>query len=139
MVKSYKVLMLVENCSVPFDNRVWAEAITLRDQGFQVTVISPKGSSRDRESHACVEDIHIYRYRIPPTTSSIGYILEYTISLLMTFLLSFKVLIMHGFDVIHAANPPDVFFIIGMFYRLLGKKFIFDQHDLSPEIFQVKF
>ncbi len=59
--------------------------------------------------------------------------------MLMTFLLSFKVLFRHGFDVIHAANPPDMFFLIGLFYRLFGKKFVYDQHDLSPEMFQVKF
>src|SRR5579863_6799114 len=58
---------------------------------------------------------------------------------LMTFLMGFKVLIRHGFDVIHAANPPDMFFLIGLFYRLLGKKYIFDQHDLAPEMFVVKF
>ncbi|HKF36158.1 MAG TPA: glycosyltransferase family 4 protein, partial [Ktedonobacteraceae bacterium] len=57
----------------------------------------------------------------------------------MTFLLSFRVLFQRGFDVIHAANPPDIFFLIGLFYRLLGKKYIFDQHDLSPEMFKVKF
>lgn len=55
----------------------------------------------------------------------------------MTFCLSLKVLFRHGFDFIHAANPPDLFFVIGLFYRLFGKKFIFDQHDLSPELFQV--
>src|SRR5438034_9792725 len=59
--------------------------------------------------------------------------------MLMTFLLSFKVWFRHGFDVIHTANPPDLFFVIGLFYRLFGKKFVFDQHDLSPEMFQVKF
>jgi len=140
MTKINKVLMLIENASVPFDNYVWAEATALRDYGFQVTIISPKGSSRDRESHACVEDIHIYRYRIPPTNNKYtAYILEYSVSLLMTFLLSFKVLVLHGFDVIHTANPPDIFFTIGLFYRFFGKKFVFDQHELSPEMFQVKF
>jgi glycosyltransferase involved in cell wall biosynthesis len=59
--------------------------------------------------------------------------------MLMTFLLSFKVLFRHGFDVIHAANPPDLFFVIGMFYRLLGKKFVFDQHDPTLEVLQVRF
>jgi glycosyltransferase involved in cell wall biosynthesis len=140
MAKTYKVLMLIENASVPFDNRVWAEATTLRDHGFQVTIISPKGSTRDRESHTCVEGIHLYRYQIPTNTDKYtAYILEYSISLLMTFLLSFKVLVRHGFDVIHTANPPDLFFMIGLFYRLFGKKFVFDQHDLSPEVFQAKF
>jgi len=140
MATTYKVLMLIENASVPFDNRVWAEATTLRDHGFQVSMIGPKGSARDRESHICIDGIHIYRYRLPTNTNRhTAYILEYSISMLMTFLLSFKVLFRHGFDVIHTANPPDIFFIIGLFYRLFGKKFVFDQHDLSPEMFQVKF
>jgi glycosyltransferase involved in cell wall biosynthesis len=140
MAKTYKILMLIENAPVPFDNRVWAEATTLRDHGFQVSMIGPKGPTKYRESHICIDGIHIYRYGIPTNTSKYtAYILEYSISLLMTFLLSFKVLFRHGFDVIHTANPPDLFFIIGLFYRLLGKKFIFDQHDLAPEMFQVKF
>jgi glycosyltransferase involved in cell wall biosynthesis len=140
MAKTYKVLMLIENASVPFDNRVWAEATALRNHGFRVSMIGPKGPARDRESHICIEGIHIYRYRLPTNTDRrTAYILEYSISMLMTFLLSFKVLFRHGFEVIHTANPPDIFFIIGLFYRLFGKKFVFDQHDLSPEMFQVKF
>ncbi len=135
-----KILMLVENDPVPHDNRVWAEATTLRDHGFQVSVIGPKGATRDSESYICVDGIHIYRYHQPVTNSKFTtYILEYTISMLMTFLLSFKVLFRHGFDVIHAANPPDMFFLIGLFYRPFGKRFVYDQHDLSPEVFQVKF
>lgn len=132
--------MLVENVPVPPDRRVWPEAITLRDQGFQVSIISPKGVSEDRESYIYIDGIHIYRYQIPVIEHKyIGYIIEYGIALLMTFWLSVKVLFRHGFDVIHTANPPDIFFIVGLFYRLLGKKFVFDQHDLSPEMFQVLF
>lgn len=140
MAKTYKVLMLIENAPIPFDSRVWAEATTLRDHGFQVSIISPKGVMKCRESHICIDGIHIYRYSIPTSANKYtAYILEYSICLLMTFLLSFKVLFHHGFDVIHSANPPDLFFIIGLFYRLFGKRFVFDQHDLSPEMFQVKF
>ncbi|MFL5626798.1 MAG: glycosyltransferase family 4 protein [Ktedonobacteraceae bacterium] len=140
MAKTYKVLMLIENCSGPFDTRVWAEATTLRDHGFQVSMISPKGSGRDREAYICIEDIHIYRYKLPTIANKYAvHILEYIVAIFMTFLLSFKVLFRHGFDVIHTANPPDIFFLIGLFYRVFGKKFVFDQHDLSPEVFQVKF
>lgn len=140
MTKTNKVLMLIENASVPFDNRVWAEATALRDQGFQVSMISPKGYKRDQESHICIDGIHIYRYLSPTSANKYtAHVLEYSISTLMTFLLSFKVWFRHGFDVIHTANPPDLFFVIGLFYRLFGKKFVFDQHDLSPEMFQVKF
>lgn len=139
MPATRKVLMVVENLSVPTDPRVWAEATALRDYNYQVHIICPKGSIRDRESYACMDNIHIYRYQLPAATNKYAYILEYSVALLKTFWLSLKVLFRHGFDVIHIANPPDVFFLIGSFYRLFGKKFIFDQHDLSPELFQVKF
>jgi len=137
MLKTPKILMLVENNPAPIDNRVWAEATTLRQQGFQVSIICPKGNKRYRESYICLEGIHIYRYHLPMGENKIAHITEYCISLLLTFWLSLKVLLYHGFDVIHAANPPDIYFVIGLFYRLLGKKFVFDQHDPAPEMFQV--
>lgn len=144
MTKFNKILMLVENLPVPADRRVWAEAQALRDAGYQVSIISPKGYGQQhgqyKESYICIDDIAIYRYRLPTAENQhMTYVAEYGVALLMTFLMSFKVLIRHGFDVIHAANPPDMFFLIGLFYRLLGKKYIFDQHDLSPEMFMVKF
>src|SRR5436305_1590983 len=137
---SRKVLMIVENMPVPADPRVWAEATTLQAHGFQVSIICPKGSTHQSESHICIDNIDIYRYKLPVDVNKhTAYIAEYGIALLKTFYLSFKVLFRRGFDVIHAANPPDLFFIIGLFYRLLGKKFVFDQHDLAPEMFQVIF
>src|SRR5947199_2074859 len=132
-----KILMLVENLPVPADPRVWAEATTLQQRGFQVSIICPKGSSQHQEGYICIDHIHIYRYRLPTLKSKfLTYIAEYSIALLMNFLLSLKVWVRSGFDVIHAANPPDVFFLIGLFFKLLGKKFVFDQHDLAPELFQ---
>lgn len=139
MARVNKVLLLVENAPVPKDSRVWPEAIALSNHGFLVSIISPKESPLYLEPYICLEGIHIYRYQVPCASDShIAYILEYCIGMLKTFLLSFKVLFRHGFDVIHAANPPDTFFIIGLFYRLFGKKFVFDQHDIAPEVFQVK-
>src|SRR5271169_3225849 len=140
MTKKKKILMLVENISVPLDPRTWAEAKVLRDDGYQISVICPKGVGRDEESYICLENIYIYRYRLPIIGNKYqAYVAEYSFSLVCTFLLSLKVLFKHNFDVIHAANPPDTFFLIGLFYRLLRKKYIFDQHDLSPEMFLVKF
>ncbi len=140
MAISRKVLMLVENLPVPPDPRIWAEATTLRDHGFQVSVICPKGSSQHQESYVCIDNIHIYRYKLPVNANKFtSYIAEYGVALLKTFWLSLVVLLRHGFDMIHAANPPDLFFMIGLFYRLLGKKFVFDQHDRAPELFHAKF
>jgi glycosyltransferase involved in cell wall biosynthesis len=138
MANVKKVLMLVENQPAPADRRVWPEALALRAHGFQVTIISPKGVEQHQESHVCIDGIHIYRYRLPHLGNKyIAYFAEYGVALLMTFLLSLKIHFRYGFDVIHAANPPDIFFLIGLFYRLFGKKYVFDQHDLSPEMFQV--
>ena len=140
MAKACKVLLLIEDLPVPADTRVWALATALHDQGCQVSVICPKGSTRYRESYICLQGVHVYRYSSPPTTGGYAaYIREYSIALLMTFWLSLRVWFRHGFDVIHAANPPDIFFLVGLFYRLFGKKFIFDLHDLAPEMFLVKF
>jgi glycosyltransferase involved in cell wall biosynthesis len=140
MAKVNKVLMLIENMPAPADRRVWPEAKALRDAGYQVSIICPKGSGQYEESHVSIDGIAIYRYRLPVVRHKyLAYIAEYGMALLMIFLLSFKVLFRRGFDVIHAANPPDIFFLVGLFYRLLGKKYIFDQHDLSPEMFKVKF
>jgi glycosyltransferase involved in cell wall biosynthesis len=142
MAKVLKVLMLVENTSWPGDQRIMNEAAALREKGFQVSIICPKmsSSSQHQESYLNVDNMHVYRYSLPRTTNKYtAYIKEYVFAMLMTFLLSLKVLYRHGFDVIHAANPPDLFFTIGLFYRPFGKKFIFDQHDLAPELFKVKF
>lgn len=140
MQKPPKILMIVENLPVPADPRVWKEATTLHEAGCQVCVICPKGATKQQEAYTCMDGIHIYRYQLPATANSGGaYLKEYSAALLLTFWLSLKILFRHGFDVIHSANPPDIFFLLAWCYRLLGKKYIFDQHDLAPEMFQVKF
>lgn len=140
MSKRRKVLMLVENLSVPADPRVWREARTLRQRGYEVSVICPKGVKRDTQAYDFLEGVHIYRYQLSTNvTRSSDYIKEYAVSMLKTLGLSFKVWRKHGFDVIHAANPPDTFFAIGLLYKLFGKKYVFDQHDLAPEIFSIRF
>src|SRR5437660_3096686 len=140
MRKVRKVLMLVENLPVPADPRVWAEATTLRDAGFQVSIICPKGPVKHQEAYICIDRISIYWYQLPASSNKFtSYFAEFGTALFKTFWLSWKVLLRHGFDAIHAANPPDLFFLIGLFYRLFGKKYIFDQHDLAPEMFLVKF
>jgi glycosyltransferase involved in cell wall biosynthesis len=141
-MKPKRVLMLIENDSAPSDSRVWDEATALRDCGFEVSIICPKGTKDYRESSICIDGIRIYRYRLPAfkhAPGPIAYILEYIAALVMTTWLSMRQFVRGGFDVIHAANPPDIFFLVAMVYRLLGKKFIFDQHDLAPELFQARF
>src|SRR5437667_2743515 len=102
MAKVNKILMLIENIPAPMDPRVWPEATALRDHGFQVSIICPKGSTQHREPYICLVNIHIYRYQLPePGHKYIAYVVEYSLAMLMTFWLSFKVLFRHGFDVIH--------------------------------------
>jgi len=134
-----RILMLVENLPSPFDRRVWQEATTLRDAGYVVSIVCPTGKGFERK-YENLEGIAIWRYGLPVEGSgALGYALEYSAALLQAFALCWRVLFTRGFDVIHACNPPDLFFLIGRFFRLLGKKFVFDHHDLGPELYEAKF
>jgi glycosyltransferase involved in cell wall biosynthesis len=134
-----KVLILVENLPSPIDRRVWQEATTLRDAGYAVSVICPTGRGCEKTFEA-VEGIPIWRYRLPTEGAGpMGYAIEYAWALGSTFGLSLRIFFTQGFDVIHACNPPDLFFLIGAFYKLFGRKFVFDHHDANPELYEAKF
>lgn len=137
--RSRRVLILVENLPSPFDRRVWQEATTLHRAGYEVSIICPTGHGYEKR-YELLDGIHIHRYRLPVEASgAIGYALEYSAALFHTFLLTWRVFLTRGFDVIHACNPPDLFFLIGGFFKLFGKKFLFDHHDLNPELYEAKF
>jgi glycosyltransferase involved in cell wall biosynthesis len=134
-----RILILVENLPSPFDRRVWQEANALRDAGYGVSIICPTGKGYEKKFEE-IDGIAIYRYDLPfEADGALGYLLEYSSALFWTFVLSWKVLFTRGFDVIHACNPPDLFFLIGGFFKLLGKKFVFDHHDINPELYEAKF
>ena len=134
-----RVLILVENLPSPFDRRVWQEAGALRDAGYTVSIICPTGPGCEKPFEA-IDGIHIWRYRLPVEASgALGYAVEYGTALFKSWVLSLKVLATRGFDIVHACNPPDLFFLLGRFYKLFGKKFVFDHHDANPELYVAKF
>ena len=134
-----RVLILVENLPSPFDRRVWQEALALRDAGYAVSIICPTGRGYEKR-YEVIEGVHIWRYSLPTEgAGAVGYAVEYSVALLKAFYLSVKVAFLRGFDVVHACNPPDLFFLIGGFYKLFGKKFLFDHHDANPELYEAKF
>jgi glycosyltransferase involved in cell wall biosynthesis len=137
--RAKQVLILVENLPSPFDRRVWQEALALRDAGYGVSIICPTGRGFDKKYEA-IDGVHIWRYDLPTEgEGALGYLIEYSAALACTFFLTWKVLFKRGFDVIHACNPPDLFFLIGAFFKLFGKKFVFDHHDANPELYEAKF
>src|SRR5258706_3732676 len=122
---SKRVLILIETLPSPFDRRVWQEATTLRDAGHEVSIICPTGKGCEKTFEA-IDGIEIFRYSLPPEgEGALGYLVEYSAALAFTFLLTLKVFFKKGFDVIHACNPPDLFFLIGGCYRVFGKKIPF--------------
>lgn len=134
------VLIIVENLPSPFDRRVWQEASTLKQAGYGVSIICPTGKGYDSK-YECLNGIHIYRHNLPEEADgAFGYLIEYSAALFWEFVLAWRVLRRHGFDVIHACNPPDLIFVVGGFFKLfLNKKFIFDHHDINPELYEAKF
>lgn len=135
---SSRALMLLENNPYPQDGRVRREATTLASAGYQVSVISPKRTGQPWRE--IINDIYVYRFPAPPDADGfLGYLWEYGYAMVATFVLSWLVFFREGFDVIHAHNPPDTFVFIAAIYKLLGKRFVFDHHDLSPEMYYARF
>ncbi len=137
--KPRRVLILLENLPAPFDRRAWQQARALRDAGYVVSIVCPTGKYCEQKFEA-IDDIHIHRYKLAVEASGMaGYLAEYAIALISTLVLAWRVLLTRGFDVIHAANPPDLFFVIGGFFKPFGKRFVFDHRDLGPEMYEAKF
>lgn len=133
-----RVLMLLENCSYPADRRVSVEAEALTTAGYHVSVICPKASGQPWWE--VLNGVRVYRYPMPPAANSfLGYFWEYGYSMVAAFLLSMVVCWREGCDIVHAHNPPDTFVFIAAFYKILGKRFIYDHHDLAPEMYYARF
>jgi glycosyltransferase involved in cell wall biosynthesis len=134
-----QVLIVVENLPVPFDSRVWKEACSLHKEGYDVTVLCPRGKGYEK-GHEIIEGIHIYRH---PTAkegnSPVGYLWEYASALFWEFLYTFHIFLRRGFEIIQGCNPPDDLFLIALPFKLLGVSYIFDHHDANPELYIAKY
>ena len=132
-------VIVVENLPVPFDRRVWQEAQALNRAGWTVSVICPRNAEFPKPFEV-IDNIAIYRHPLPPEgRGAVAYFREYSTALFHEFRLLFKVHRERGFSVIQACNPPDLVFLAALPFKLMGKRFIYDQHDVSPELFVVKF
>jgi glycosyltransferase involved in cell wall biosynthesis len=133
------ILIIVQNLPVPFDRRVWMEATSLRRHGFGVAVICPKRGAYTA-SYERLEDVDIYRYPLiyEASKSVAGFFVEFVYCWLASLFLALKAYIHRPFHAIHACNPPDTFFALALLFRPLGVKFVFDHHDLCPELYLAK-
>jgi len=136
--KMTSVLIIIENLPLPVDRRVWQEACTLSDAGYHVSVICPK-QGVFTASHESMEGIEVYRYPLREGSSPLSYLFEYFMAFLGQMTLALRIYRRTRFRVIQACNPPDTIFLVGAFFKLFGVRFIFDHHDLNPELFEVKY
>ena len=135
-----RILILVQNLSVPFDRRVWLECLSLIDAGFTVAVVCPKAP--DDPPYARLKGVELFKYRpYAPGGSSVSFVFEYLYSFFATLMLSLKASLRGGrFVAVQSCNPPDLFWPIGLLFRMLhGSAFVFDHHDLCPELYQSRF
>lgn len=133
-----KILIIVENMWVPADFRVWREARSLREAGYEVIVLCPKG--KGSKGYEYLDGVHIYRH---PTAKEghgpWGYVWEYSCALFWEFLYSWWIYLRRGFHVIQGCNPPDDIFLVAVPFKLFGVKYIFDHHDVNPELYLSKY
>jgi glycosyltransferase involved in cell wall biosynthesis len=134
-----RVLIIVQNLPVPFDRRVWLECQALTRAGYQVAVVCPKG--KGDPSYQVIDGVELYKYRpYAPGGSKISFVTEYAYSFAATAWLAFRARRRGRFAVVQACNPPDIFWPIALVMRALdGSRFVFDHHDLCPELFQSRF
>ncbi len=134
-----KVLIIVENLPLPFDRRVWQECLTLTAAGALVSVICPSGRGYEGRYEE-LDGVHIYRHPLPlEAKGAMGYLAEYGAAIWHEMRLALRVLRRHGFDTIQGCNPPDLIFLVALPFRLFGKRYIFDHHDINPELYEAKF
>ena len=133
-----RILMLLENSPYTEDGRVRREAQALQAAGYHVTVICP--AAQGQGWHEVCDGVRLYQFPdLQVSSGFLGYVWEYGYTFVAMAVLSVWVCLRHGFDVIHAHNPPDLCVLIAACYKLLGKRFIFDQHDLAPEMYRARF
>ncbi|TGD61205.1 glycosyltransferase WbuB [Tabrizicola sp. WMC-M-20] len=137
---SRRVLIVVENLPVPLDRRVWLEATTLVANGYTVSVICPMMRGWNA-AYEVIDGVYIYRHPMPIEAHSgaVSYAREYGNAIRHWFRLARLVRRERGFDVIQGCNPPDLIFVLALWYRLRGVRYIFDHHDVCPELFEAKF
>ena len=134
-----KILIIVENLPVPFDTRVWQEATTLAAAGYTVSVICPKGKGYTSDYEE-LDGVHIYRHNLPGEgNGAVGYAREYLSALWHEYRLARRVYREQGFHVIHGCNPPDDIYMVARMFRGKGVDYVFDHHDICPELFEAKF
>jgi glycosyltransferase involved in cell wall biosynthesis len=134
-----RVLIIVENQPVPLDPRVWREARSLCDYGYDVTVLCPrrKGCSAGYE---VIDGVRIYRHpMLVEARTPLGYLCEYACAFFLEFLYTLWIYVRHGFDVIQGCNPPDNIFLVALPFKMFGVKYIFDHHDANPELYVSKY
>lgn len=128
------VLIIVQNLPLPTDRRVWLECTALRDAGWEVSAITPMapGDLPYRE----LEGVHLYKYPSPNTSvATFSYVKEFAYCWLQTARLAMRIWRKRRFSVIQACNPPDTFWLLALLFRPRGVRFVFDQHDLCPEVY----
>lgn len=137
-MRTRRILILVQNLPVPLDRRVWREAQALSGAGYQVSVICPRGPGQ--ASAETLEGVRVLRYAPPPTGEGpIAYLVEFVWSWVLTGLLMLEVLAKGRIDVVQACNPPDTLFALALPLKAFGTRFVFDHHDLCPELYVSRF
>jgi len=134
-----KILIVVENAAVPFDTRVWKEALSLRDAGYEVTVLCPRAKGAEM-GYEMIGGVRVYRHPMPDDgNNAVGYLWEYSCALFWEFLYVWWIYLRHGFHIIQGCNPPDNIFLVALPFKLFGVKYIFDHHDAIPELYLSKY
>jgi glycosyltransferase involved in cell wall biosynthesis len=133
-----RVLILVQNLPVPFDRRVWQEAIALTEAGYEVHVACPR-TPEYPQRRELLNDVHIYRYSPgPEARRTWAYLVEYSVAIFALLYLALRIRVRRRIDIVHICNPPDLLFLAALPLVATGARLIYDHHDATPELMIAK-
>ena len=135
-----RILILIQNEPAPSDRHVWNQSRALVRAGYDVTIVCPKGQDRDREEFERLEGVDIHRYDARQADGgTLAFGVEYASALWQIGKLARRLARERPFDLVHACSPPDFLLLAALPLRRRGARFVFDHHDLTPELFVSRF
>jgi glycosyltransferase involved in cell wall biosynthesis len=133
-----RVLILDQNLPVPFDRRVWQEALALDAAGYEVHIVCPRTEDYPRRREF-LNGIHIYRYSPGlEARRTATYLVEYPIAIMAQLRLALAIRLRRRIDIVHICNPPDLLFLVALPLVAAGARLIYDHHDSAPEMMVAK-
>lgn len=133
------VVIIIQNLPLRLDRRVRNECRALVAAGYAVSVICPKEDPAEADRHT-LDGTDVFSYSAPEGADGpVSFAYEFAYCWLQAARLTRLINQERRIDVLQACNPPDTYWLLGALWKFRGRAYVFDQHDLCPEVYEARF